>query len=125
VRFLGRVSADELARALLEHDILVLSSRQEGFGIVVSEAMHAGLPVVSTRCGGPEQVVRQSGGGILVDHTAAAFVDAIRILAGDPTLLAAMGARGRDYAQRELSAERFAKRVADELKLLRAAASIA
>ncbi|MGH7627740.1 MAG: hypothetical protein ACREOJ_20790, partial [Gemmatimonadaceae bacterium] len=68
---------------------------------------------------------RQSGGGILVDHTAAALADAIRRLAGDPTLLAAMGARGREYAERELSAERFAKRVADELALLREAAGIA
>ena len=119
VVFTGSVDHDHLPVVLLDHDVLVVSSRQEGFGIVVAEAMHAGLSVVSTRCGGPEQVLNESGGGILVDHTPQALARAVRALAGDPTLRTAMGSRARAYAQQELSAARFGERVAKELESLR------
>jgi glycosyltransferase involved in cell wall biosynthesis len=118
------VDHNDLPGVLLDHEILVVSSRQEGFGIVVAEAMHAGLAVVSTRCGGPEQVLRESNGGVLVEHTSEALASAIGTLADDPARRTEMGARARAYAERELSAGRFQARVAQELELLRAAARL-
>jgi len=118
IRFMGKVSDHVLAEAFRGHDLLVVSSRQEGFGIVVAEALHAGLPVVSTRCGGPEQVIRESEGGVLVDHSIDAIVTAIRALATDVAGRLAMGMRGRRYAQRELSTQRFCERVNAEVALL-------
>jgi glycosyltransferase involved in cell wall biosynthesis len=119
ITFAGSLDHDALPRAFLDHDVLVVPSRQEGFGIVVSEAMHAGLAVISTRCGGPEHVLRESGGGVLVDHTPNAMAEAIRALAGDAARRSKMGACGREYAQRELSTERFNERVGQELAALR------
>ena len=111
VTFAGLVDTDALVCAYLSHDLLVLSSRQEGFGIVVAEALHAGLPVVSTRCGGPEEVIRSSGGGILVDHDAGQLADAIARLVTDDVSRRVMGERARQWATRELSFETFAGRV--------------
>jgi glycosyltransferase involved in cell wall biosynthesis len=46
-------------------DVFVLPSLKEGFGIVAAEALACGIPVVATRCGGPEDIVEE-GLGFLV-----------------------------------------------------------
>lgn len=66
VRFTGALAGDALAAELASADVFVLPSRSEGFGVVVVEALATGMPVVATRCGGPEDIVT-SDSGILVD----------------------------------------------------------
>lgn len=65
VSFLGKISRDQVLQKMSESNAFVLSSRYETFGVVVIEALALGLPVVATRCGGPETIVRQQD-GILV-----------------------------------------------------------
>ncbi|HYP39550.1 MAG TPA: glycosyltransferase [Chloroflexia bacterium] len=55
--FHGMAPHGEIARFMSEADIFVLPSLAETFGVVLVEAMSAGLPVVATRCGGPEELV--------------------------------------------------------------------
>ena len=50
---------------MAESALLVLPSRAESFGAVLVEALACGTPVVATRCGGPEDIVRD-GLGVLV-----------------------------------------------------------
>jgi glycosyltransferase involved in cell wall biosynthesis len=120
VGFAGKVTLAELAAAYRASDLLVVSSRQEGFGIVVAEALHAALPVACTRCGGPEAIVRRSGAGVLVEQTAAALAAAIRALDSDRPRLAAMRARASRFAADALSFDRFAEQVAALTAELRA-----
>ncbi|WP_111495785.1 glycosyltransferase [Marinobacter bohaiensis] len=65
VRFLGLVAPEDVPALLNEVDVMVVSSHYETFGVVAAEALMAGLPVVATRCGGPECIV-EAGDGLLV-----------------------------------------------------------
>ncbi|HEY7272036.1 MAG TPA: glycosyltransferase family 4 protein [Actinoplanes sp.] len=69
VRFVGAVPPARALRLMHEHDVLVHPSRYETFGVVVMEAVAAGLPVIVTRCGGPEQTLAgfESQAGELID----------------------------------------------------------
>ena len=53
----GAVSNDKLRKLYSFYDILVLPSKNESFGVVVIEALAAGLPCVVTNCGGPEYII--------------------------------------------------------------------
>jgi glycosyltransferase involved in cell wall biosynthesis len=56
---------EEMAREYSNADCFALASRCETFGVAYAEAMAAGLPVIATRCGGPEDFVN-SNCGLLV-----------------------------------------------------------
>ncbi|MER7416116.1 glycosyltransferase [Micromonospora peucetia] len=58
VTFTGAVPPDEALRMMREHDLLVHPSRFETFGMTVVEAVAAGMPVLVTKCGGPEETLR-------------------------------------------------------------------
>jgi glycosyltransferase involved in cell wall biosynthesis len=64
VTFLG-LRAD-VAAILRSLDVYALSSDTEGFSIACIEAMAAGAPVVSTRSGGPEEIIEDGRSGLLV-----------------------------------------------------------
>lgn len=111
VVFLGRLDDAALARFYRELDLFVVPSQQEGLSIVALEAMAAGAPVVSTRCGGPEEFVIDGQTGLLVPHDAAALAAAIERLAGDRALCRRLGAEAAIRVRRDYgfatAAERF------------------
>jgi glycosyltransferase involved in cell wall biosynthesis len=66
VHFLGALPPEELRYAYSSADLFVLATRMEGWANVFLEAMACGLPVVTTRVGGNEEVVSSPELGILV-----------------------------------------------------------
>ena len=107
VELLGPVDLDRLVALYLSHDALVLSSRQEGFGIVVAEALHSGLPVVTTPCGGPEDVLRRSKGGMIAGFSPRELADAIHALVTDRDAWHHASRSGARFAATELSFEQL------------------
>jgi glycosyltransferase involved in cell wall biosynthesis len=67
VEFLGHCSRDQVALEMAAADAFVLPSSYETFGVVAAEALLSGCPVISTRCGGPEDIVVEGKDGYLVD----------------------------------------------------------
>ena len=77
VDFRGQCTRGELGEAYPQMDAFVLASRRETFGVVYIEAMAAGLPVIATRCGGPEDFVTEENGILIPVDDAAALTDAM------------------------------------------------
>jgi glycosyltransferase involved in cell wall biosynthesis len=82
-------------------DCWIITSKSEGFGMPGIEAMASHCPVVSTRCGGPEDFVREGENGYLVDvGDAEAMADRIaRVLRLSNEDWQRMSARSYEIAQ--------------------------
>lgn len=66
VKFIGYV--DDVAKFMSELDVYAICSESEGFSLSVIEAMAASCPVVSTCCGGPEEIIDNGQDGVLVGN---------------------------------------------------------
>ncbi len=59
---------EDVPRVLASLDLFVVSSSHEGFSLSTVQALAARLPVVATRCGGPEEILEHGVTGILVER---------------------------------------------------------
>jgi glycosyltransferase involved in cell wall biosynthesis len=111
--FLGR---SEILERMKRADVYVLSSLHEGLGIVVQEAMFAGLPIVATDNGGQMDLVTDGENGLLVPvGDAEAIADAVLKLMADAGLRGAMSQRSRERIL-ELAMPLNAEEVLDVLR---------
>jgi glycosyltransferase involved in cell wall biosynthesis len=100
VSFIGKLSRADVVAALAEADVFVLSSKFETFGVVVVEALAMGVPVIATRCGGPEDII-EKGDGLLVP------VDDVNALANAMIRLVQSSPTANRLARRQRCRERF------------------
>jgi glycosyltransferase involved in cell wall biosynthesis len=85
VTFAGKRPNEEIPLWINACDLLVLPSLREGFGVVLVEAMACGKPVVSTSCGGPEDIVTPQTGILVPPADEAALAWALRDTLSDGT----------------------------------------
>ncbi len=104
VQFLGfRKDVPDLMAAA---DIVVLPSLAEAFGLVVTEALYLGKPVVATRVGGIPEIVSDGVDGVLIPPAdSVALVDAIAGLLQDPERRRRMSGAGRQKVQERFGFE--------------------
>lgn len=111
VTVLGAVRPGDVPSLLARHDVLIMPSRYEGFGITLIEAMAAGcVPVVSRIAGVTDSIVRHDVTGLLFpvgDWRAAARE--IRHLGKRPDRLAAMSVAAGAAARKGFGIETMAK----------------
>jgi glycosyltransferase involved in cell wall biosynthesis len=107
VRFLGKVSQEDLMKAYDSCDMLVQPSLNEGFGLVISEAMCFGKPVIGSNVGGIPEQIKDGLNGLLFkpgDHMGLArCIDALLI---SPETRKRMGEEGRKIACERFCVER-------------------
>jgi glycosyltransferase involved in cell wall biosynthesis len=105
VIFHGLLQRTEVFKLMCSCNIFALSSDYETFGVVLIEAMYCGLPVVATRCGGPESIVTEEWLGILTQKDDIEFsqgllkaVEGVKSGYFDATLINAHIVRTYSYA---------------------------
>lgn len=99
-KFVGYLKGEELSRAYASADIFAFPSALETFGLVVVEAMAAGLPVVSSRVGGVPDVVEEGVNGYTFDvGDEAGLIDGVRKLAKNPDHRRQVAHNARAFAE--------------------------
>ncbi len=119
VRFLGRVSDDELVSLLQSADVFIHPNRElengdvEGFGIVFLEANACGLPVIGGNSGGTPDAIQDGATGFLVDpNSPDEIAEKTIMLLQDEGLRRRMGEAGREWAA-QFTWEKAAQKVWD------------
>jgi glycosyltransferase involved in cell wall biosynthesis len=115
----GPVSEEALPALYQGASLFLLPSDEEGWGLVLVEAMASGLPVVATRTAGAADVVREGETGRLVpvgdsEALAARAVD----LHDRPELARRMGVEARRVAEEQLSEDACGRRFVDAWRML-------
>jgi len=112
VVFTGR--RDESSVAIFsEADIAILSSRFDGFGLCIIEAMLAGRPVLVSERAGVATHVRKAGGGWCFPPRPEAIADAIRTAIGERARWPEIGEANHRYVTGHLSWEQIARQTAE------------
>ncbi len=114
VRFEGGMSHPQIAQAFARSDVFALASAQETFGVVLIEAMAAGLPVVSTRSGGPEGFVTEAT-GVLTGMSAEQIGEGLREAFGRRWDRAAIRAYAVEHHSPQVVAARLTQLYADAI----------
>src|SRR6202011_4010158 len=110
----GELAIEEVQRWYQRLTIYAFTSRNEGFGLTLIEAMSVGAALVASRAGAAELVVEDGVTGVLTPPgDADALVAALEPLMRDPAFAAAMGARGRARVLEKFSLDAEANQIAE------------
>jgi glycosyltransferase involved in cell wall biosynthesis len=114
----GRVTlagwTDDMPGFLAKGDVFAFPSYQEGFPLVLLQAMAVGLPIVSSAIDGPNEMLAQDGSGLLVPPgDPAALAGALAALLADPARAARLAAAARGVVEHDFGPDALATRLAE------------
>lgn len=124
VRFLGRVTDDELPSLYGAADVFAMPCRSrharldvEGLGVVYLEAAASRLPVIAGSSGGAPEAVRPGTTGCVSDgHSVSQLVEHLGLLIADPDRRRAFGDAGRRWVQADFSWDNLTTRLRSALR---------
>jgi len=115
----GELAIEQVQRWYQRLTIYAFTSRNEGFGLTLIEAMAAGAALVASRAGAAELVVEDGVSGVLIPPgDADALTAALEPLLRDPASCVVMGARGRARVIANFSLDAEAARIAGVYRTL-------
>lgn len=107
----------DIPKVLAGVDLLVIAAEEEPFGRTVIEAMAAGVPVVSTRCGGPEEIILNEITGLLIpSRKSSEMAEAIKRILSDPEFATNLVKAGKDRLNQKFTLQAYADNVQSELE---------
>jgi len=117
--FTGRIPHDEVLFYYSVSDIVVVPSLQEAFGLVVSEAMACGKPVIGTNVGGiPDQIIDGYNGFLVKPRSPKDIAEKIIWLLENQEEAKVMGMRGRKIVEEKFNIERRIDKIIELYKCL-------
>ena len=96
-----------IAPFLAASNLLLLTSRNEGFGMVLAESGQYGVPALSTDVGGVREFIENNENGILVEAYPEAIASTISYLMKNPTSLIKLGENARKTSAEKFSMDNF------------------
>lgn len=104
VFFLGELNREQVRNEMTKSDAFVLATRYEAFGVVFIEALSCGLPIATTKSGGPEEIIDEEVGYL-------SEVGDIITLAKNMTLLIKNRNHFSRYKLHEVAVDRYSENV--------------
>jgi glycosyltransferase involved in cell wall biosynthesis len=99
IKLIGRLEIEKMPDIYRAHDLFVTATMQEGMSNAMLEALASGLPIVTTRCEGVEELIADNG--VVVENANAhALAEAINNLAKNKSAYEAMCASARKIAEK-------------------------
>lgn len=112
-RWIPTLSHEKVLNIMREHDILVFPSLFEGFGLVITEAMSQGTPVITTdRTAGPDLINNDENGWIIEAGSTAALISKIEQIYKNPIVIERVGNAAMETA-RKRTWETYGKELAE------------
>ena len=117
IKLLGWIKSKE--KFFKSIDVFCCSSKIEPFGLVIIEAMSRGIPVISTKCNGPKDIIKNKKDGLLVEiNNKEEFKEAIIKLQNNSALRKKMGLNALNTFKKMYTFNKYKKNVNSILKQL-------
>lgn len=119
VSFLGVIAPNDRAKLFSEADVFVFPSFFEGFAQVQIEAAASGLPLITTKNAGGDEIVTHNKNGILIEPgDVDQLIEAITFFIDNPNLIEKMGAYSRQEAVNKFAWSHYRERWSNILDLV-------
>ena len=117
VTFFGRVSDSKLRELYAQAHIFIMLQRIQPFGLVFTEAMSCGTPVVACKPGGTEEIIEDGETGFLIDECDGEMLNkCIEKILDKPELSVSMGLKGRQKVKEEFESSKQYDKMRDLLQ---------
>jgi glycosyltransferase involved in cell wall biosynthesis len=99
IELTGRIDSEDMPQIYRRNDIFISASSAEGMSNAMLEAMASGLPIITTRCEGVDELIADNG-LVVEDANAEEIAKAVKTLADDRQLYKQMSLAARSHAEK-------------------------